>query len=163
MDLGTNMIDMPEEIIERIGEAHWSKDEARYGVHFTDIVEHDVINHTLAGTVDWNGVSHGFVVDNGNWNGFVVRKFGLADDVEIYNLERPEPCQLTFIPKDRFLKQKNPAMYKLYLYWREQSWFKDKVSAYHYDRHFQPGGQVEKHYREWAEKKGMEIGVFDET
>jgi hypothetical protein len=157
------MIEMPEDVIERIVEAHCSKDEKRYGVHFTDVVEHDVINHTLAGTVDWNGESYGFVVDNGNWNGFVVKKFGLAEDTNI-SVEQPEPCRLTFVPKDRFLKQTNPAMYGVYLHWREQSWFKEKVSAYLYDRHFQPGNQVENYYRTWAATKGMEIGVFeDET
>jgi len=37
-----------------------------------------------------------------------------------------------------------------------------ELRAYHYDRHFAPGGKTESHYREWAASKGMKIEMVEE-
>ncbi len=36
----------------------------------------------------------------------------------------------------------------------------EKLGEYAYDRHFQPGGKVEGHYREWAERMHGTLGHF---
>jgi hypothetical protein len=34
--------------------------------------------------------------------------------------------------------------------------------SYNYDRHFQPGGKIENHYRDKADKRGLRIGYLSE-
>lgn len=131
------------------------------GVQFRDIYEHDVCNHTLSGTIEVQGQAYGFIIENGNWNGTVVRKWGEPDDVGIY--DPPPPSEpFTFIPTDLCLHLDRPEMFKLYAWWRKQSWFIKKERDYAYDRYFQPGGFVENHYRDWAAKKGLKIGLLSD-
>jgi hypothetical protein len=55
-----------------------------------------------------------------------------------------------------------PQMFQVYLMWRKQPWFIEKERGYNYDRHFQPGGMVEDHYREWAATRGMKVGYISD-
>ena len=50
-------------------------------------------------------------------------------------------------------------MWTVYLCWKKEEWFKEKVSAYNYDKHFSPGTKTENYYRDWASKKGLKIAT----
>lgn len=147
-----------EEILTRICEAHWNGCKGE-GIHFSDVYQHDAINHTLSGTIEADGVSYGFIIRNGNWNGTEVLEWGLEDDVGSY--QHPEPPEpITFVPNDPHLFARSPEMFKVYGMWRKEKWFTEKVGGYNYDRHFAPGGKTETYYREWAAKRGMKPGYL---
>lgn len=150
----------PEEALVRIADAQWDKDNAaKYGVVFLDIHQHNACNHTLSGTIDVDGVVHGFIIESGDWNGTVVHGWGDPEDVGCYLPgEPPEPR--TFVPTNRFLFTERPEMFRVYAYWRTQEWFRDMERSYNYDRHFQPGGQVETYYKEKAAKRGLVPGFL---
>lgn len=155
--MSTILTEPTDEALERICDAHWNS--GGEGVKFRDIHQHNACNHTLSGTIEIDGTEYGFIIQNGDWNGTVVDKWGLADDVGTY---KPEPPTLfTFVPMDDTLRTSKPHMWQVYLAWRKEKWFQDKERAYNYDRHFQPGGAIENHYREWAAKKGMKPGIFE--
>lgn len=146
-----------EDVLERICDAHWSsgKDKSASGVVLTGTHAHNACNHTLTGHFDHEGETFHFVVDNGDWAGTVVQEFGTSEEAGQY--EPPAPAQYTFAPRDDALEHKRPAMYQVYLAWTQTSWFKEKLAAYHYDRHFQPGCVVEQQYSDWAASKGLKI------
>jgi hypothetical protein len=141
--------------MERITEAQCSGDGPRYGVHFSTIHQHDACNHTLHGYVTVDGEEMWFTVDSGNWNGFVVRAYGTIDEVSPY--DPPKPTRFFLVPTNDNLETDRPGMYKVYLLWTKEKWFQEILSGYHYDRHFQPGGQIENHYRTRAASKGLKI------
>lgn len=146
-----------DEILEYICDAQWNGGKGE-GIHFIDIYQHNACNHTLSGTIDVDGTKYGFIIDNGDLGGTVVREWGLADDVGTYKPEPPgEP--LTFVPSGVL----NAGLLKVYHLWRKEAWFKEKERGYLYDRHFAPGCATEKHYREWAAKKGMKIGLLSDV
>lgn len=151
-----------DEVLERIADAHWNqKHAASYGVKFFDIYQHNACNHTLSGNIDVDGKEYGFIIESGDRNGTVVHAWGDPEDVGVFEHPKPEE-PLTFVPKDRMLAFNNPNMFNVYLSWREEGWFKEKERNYAYDRHFQPGGKIEKYYREWAATKSMEVGLFSD-
>lgn len=147
------------ETLERIADAQWNG--SGKGIVFSDIYQHNACNHTLSGTIDIDGKVYGFVIDSGDWNGTVVKEWGDSEDVGVY--EPPQPAEpLTFIPSDINLFFNRPAMFAVYAMWRKEEWFKQKESAYAYDRHFQPGGCIEKHYADFAQRRGMKIGCLSD-
>jgi len=161
----TYLSEPTEEALERICDAHWDESTASSrGVKFFDIQKHNACNHTLSGVIDIGGVEHGFIIDNGDWNGTVVRSWGDPEEVGVAAQPEPVPPedQLTFIPSDTNIPYFRPHLFVVYLHWRKEPWFQDKVRGYPYDRYFQPGGYVENHYREWAGKKGMRIGTLSD-
>lgn len=149
------MVEMPNEIAERIVDAHWNG--GGKGVEFTNIHQFNACNHRMAGTIDVDGEVFGFIVRSGDWGGFEVENYGKMDDVDIYTYDAPPESRFTFAPTDDNLKENNPMGYALYVYWTAQEWFREKLRNYHYDRHFQPGCAIEKAYRDWAAEKGMKI------
>jgi len=147
-----------ESALERIADAMWNGRQGE-GIVFLDVHQHNACNHTLSGTIDVAGVVHGFIIESGDWNGTVVLGWGDPEDVGTY--QEPAPGEpLTFVPCDEFMAFDRPAMFGVYLLWRKEPWFKEQVSGYLYDRHFAPGGKTESHYREWASKKGLKVGLF---
>lgn len=151
------------ELLERICEAHcrmqkrldWNGGTAGDGVKFSNIYKHDVCNYTLSGQIEFAGETYYFIIDNGNYDGTVVREFGGIDDVSIY--KPPKPIQFMFVPEDDDLKEKRPSMYKVYQNWTKEKWFIEQLAKYHYDRYFQPGNAIETHYKKWVASKGMKI------
>lgn len=150
---------MPDEIAERICDAHWNQRKAKdYGVSFIDIHQHNACNHTLTGIVEVSGERCGFVVESGDWNGFVVKEYGPAEECsQVYSYEPPPETRFMFVPTDDNLQENRPGMYQVYLQWKKTKWFQEKLGGYHYDRHFQPGFAIENHYKKWALEKGLKI------
>lgn len=151
---------LAEDILTRVCEAHWSVDHKRYGVEFRDIHQHDACNHTLSGTIDVGGVEYGFIIDNGNWAGTVVREWGLADDVGTY--DPPKPIIYTLVPKNPLLRFDAPGLWSVYLAWRGEKWFEEIVRGYNYDRHFAPGGKTEGYWKAKADQRGLKIAPTED-
>lgn len=160
----TYLTEPTDEALERICNASWGRPDLRKtvdGVTFLAIYQHNACNHTLSGTIYIDGVEHGFIIENGDWNGTEVRAWGDPEDVgTAAEPEPPEP--LTLLPRDRSLFSDRPGMWGVYLAWRREAWFSELVRSYAYDRHFQPGGFVEGHYRTKAEKRGLRFGYLSE-
>lgn len=155
---------MPDEVAERIVDAHCKSGNTTGktidGVKITDIHQHNACNHTLSGEVEIDGETLYFIVNSGDWNGFDVLQYGTVDEVGVY--EPPKPSRFMFVPIDDNLKKNRSGMYRVYLKWTKEKWFIDKLNGYHYDRHFQPGCFIEKHYSDWAAQKGLKIKCISE-
>jgi hypothetical protein len=148
------MLEPSEEVLERICNAHWNGQNID-GVIFLDKYCHDAINYTLSGTVEVEGTIYGFIIDDGNWNGTVVRAWGDPEDVGVYT--PPVKEHLTFVPSDPYVSDFG---LKKYLNVRRQDWFKKLEGEMNYDLHFSPTRKIEKHYSDLAKKKGLRIGLI---
>ncbi|WP_454813822.1 hypothetical protein [Labrys neptuniae] len=153
--------DVGIDIMERMIDAAHAKDGRCGNIHVHDVHRHNACNHTYSGTVEHAGEIFGFIVHSGDWNGTDVEEWGPEDDVGTY--DPPRPTTYTFVPANRTLKFDRPAMWQVYLQWRDQPWFKEKAHGYNYDRHFAPGGKTESHYRDWAASKGLRIVDTEEA
>lgn len=131
------------------------------GICIHDIHTINACNHVYSGTVDHEGICYGFQIEMGDIRGCEIHKWGLEEDVGIFD-QGPPPEQRTFIPSNPFLFDENPEMFDVYCAWRNEQWFRDKIGAYNYDRHFQPGSCTEKYYKDWAAKKSMKIGYLSD-
>lgn len=152
------------EVLDRIANAQWSLGSNGGlvdGVTLLDIQQHNACNHTLSGVIEVDGESYGFIIDSGDWNGTVVRAWGDPDDVGV----APEPEQsepITFVPRSAALSITSPAMWRVYLAWRKEPWFREMERSYNYDRHFHPGSKTERHYREKAGRRGLVPGYLSD-
>ena len=155
LDFCAKVDDTAVAFLEELCDMAWSSDKKSERIRISSSHTHDACNHTYSGTFLHEGVEYGFVIDNGNWNGTVVREWGPADDIGTY--EAPRPTIYTFIPINGALKEDSAAMWGVYLAWRKTEWFRKMEHDYNYDRHFAPGGKTESHYREMAAKRGMKI------
>lgn len=153
--------DVAINFLEELCDMEWAEDQKRGSICISSTHRHDACNYTHSGTVSIDGIEYGFVIDNGNWNGTVVREWGPADEVGAY--DPPNPTVYTFVPTNGTLKEDSPGLWGVYLAWREAVWFKDKERGYNYDRHFAPGVKTEGYYRDWAAAKGLKIVSQDEA
>jgi hypothetical protein len=157
-----------EEVLEAIvnSERHrTAKDPVtdHNGVHLSDAFAHDAINYTLSGTITFEGVDYGFIINDGNWNGTSVIEWGLDEDVGSY--EPPPPTIYTMIPATNNIRMgyHGYSMFKdVYLAWRKEAWFEKICRDYMYDKHFAPGSKISEHYRGLASKRGMKLATSDE-
>lgn len=146
-------VDAATEVMDRIANADWKR--GGHGVTISDVYAHNACNHTISGIVEHARERFGFVIDSGDRAGTVIREWGPEGDIEVYEPE--PPTVYTFVPRDADLASKSPALFKVYLEWRKQSWFKEAVRGYNYDRHFAPGVKTERHYRDLADNRGLRI------
>ena len=153
--------DAAVEFLEEFCDLAWSQTKKNDRITISNAHMHDAVNHTYSGTLLHDGIEYGFIIDNGNWNGTVVREWGPADDVGTY--EPPKPTLYTFVPTHGTMKEDAPFMFAVYLSWRKTKWFQDKEHGYNYDKHFAPGGKTESYYRDWAANKGMKIVTQEEA
>ncbi len=144
-----------ESLLQRICEAHYANDEKSEGICFDVRHMHDAVNYTINGSVEFEGKQYRFTIDDGNWNGTVVREWGDEETVGIY--EPPPPTLYDMVPSDPYLKVRRPQMWKAYLLWREEPWFKELIGKYAYDAYFAPGGKTESYWRGKAAEKGLRI------
>ena len=147
-----------DRVMDRITDAECGG--SREGV-IMSIHRHNACNVTLSGAITHAGEEFGFVIDSGDWAGTVIREWGPADEVGDYEPE--QPTLFTFVPVNPDLARVRPALFRVYLLWREQPWFKDRVRGYNYDRYFAPGVKTEDHYRAFAASRGLKIATNDEA
>lgn len=151
---------MPENILQEICDAFYNdKTEFHHGT-ITETIQRNICNYTLKGYLELDGLEYYFEINDGDWSGTEISQFELAENAITGKEEEPISI-LSFIPENPFLHISNPAIFQAYLSWRKSEWFKEKERNYNYDRFFQPGGQIEKYYRNWAAEKGMTVGVFN--
>jgi hypothetical protein len=151
-----------DEISERISDAFCSlraQRGTRGDVTLLDVHQEDAVNHVLTGTVDIDGQTYGFICEIGNWAGFRMMEWGDHEDIGYYKPPVVEP--VTLIP-DWMAWSEESYGFRVQVYARflRRQDVIDKLGAYAYDRHFQPGGKVEGYYREWAAKMGGTLGHF---
>jgi hypothetical protein len=142
-------------ILSRICEAHYAGGESVNEVSFDCRHKHDACNYTLNGCVKDGEEEFRFTIDDGNWNGTVVREWGTEENVGLY--EPPPPPMYDMVPIDDSLEQTRPQMWKVYLMWKKEEWFKEILSSYAYDAHFAPGLKTEQYWRGKAKAKGLKI------
>lgn len=153
---------LQEDVMQMIAEAAggWC-DHA--SVTILDRDRHDAINVTAHGIVMVEGVEHRFIVDDGNWNGTVLRDWD-GDTV----FEHHKPTVYALQPERRLIDQaimsgKGPF---LLMKWGAVLRNLPDLAAipgkYAYDRHFQPGIKGEDHWRKAAAKHHFVI-VDEET
>jgi len=153
--------DVATDFLGRLADMQWSDVRSKDGIAISDVHQHNACNHTISGTFDHAGESFGFVIESGDWAGTVVRDWGPADDIACY--DPPKPTVYTYVPNNPTLKFDRPGLWEVFLQWRKQPWFEDKVRGYNYDRHFAPGGKTESYYRDWASSKGLRIVDTEEA
>ena len=150
--------DVGNEILEMICDANCT---GSFGpVHISKRYRHNACNYTISGHVEHANERFYFVVHNGDWNGTVVEQFGKEDEVIEY--VESKPTLYTFVPNNPRLKFEKPHMWQIYLLWRNEKWFTEKVRGYNYDRHFAPGLKTEQHYFDFAKSKGMIIATEED-
>jgi hypothetical protein len=143
-----------EDLLERIIDAFCSQQKTD-GICFDVIHQHNACNHTMDGSIDIEGKTYRFTIDNGDWAGTVVREWGDEETVGLYT--PPPPPQYDMVPIDPSLKATRPSLWKVYLAWRKEPWFAEIIRSYAYDKHFAPGGRTETYYRDKAQSKGLRI------
>jgi hypothetical protein len=156
-----------EDVLTRICEAHWSwdlqlnKQDELFGVTFTDVHAHNVVNHTLSGRILYEGEEFSFIIDNGDWNGTQVIEWGSADEVGVY--EPPSKTTFTFVPQKALLRgdEHDFSMFSVYAAWTKEAWFNDMVHSLNYDLHFQPGSKIKTYYAAKAAVRSMVIDTED--
>lgn len=136
-------------------------------ITFSRIDQHDVINHTFYGYFQHEGEEVCFSIDNGNNAGTVVNEFGENTDlspvreVTVYRLKakkspswgpNPDETELAYAERVAAWRKRNDMIVER---WSREPWFQEMERSYNYDRHFAPGGKIETHYREKAEKRGL--------
>lgn len=130
-------------------------------VTFTSIHQHNALNYTFSGTIETDLGNKSFIIRDGDWNGTEVVEWGNEDDVGMYRHPAPDPLnRIVFVPNDPMLHVNRPHMWRVYMLWRQTKAFREKEDAYLYDRHFQPGLQIENYYRNWARPKGLVAGTL---
>ncbi len=144
-----------EDLLQRICEAHYANDKKAEGIHIGVRHMHDAVNYTINGSVEFEGKTYRFTIDDGNWNGTVVREWGDEETVGIY--QPPPPPRYDMVPIDTSLKTARPQMWKVYLLWREERWFQELIEKYSYDKHFAPGTKTETFWRRKAAEKDLQI------
>lgn len=150
-----------EDFQSELADMTWKQKTKSDRITIGNIHQHNACNHTYSGTFTHEEIEYGFIIEIGDWNGSVVREFGLAENVGMY--QAPEPTIYTFVPKSETLKEDSPGMWNVYLEWRKEKWFKEKAQSYNYDKHFAPGGKTEKYYCDWATSKGLRIATTEDA
>lgn len=152
-----------ERITETISEMMWGgrRSEGNEGddgaVYIADVQMVDACNHVAVGSFWIGGTEYSFEVDNGNNAGFVFRK--LSADTPIPNIEihrtewDVEPAEFPLIETK---EQAERFLWKWGLT-RKNADVRKMTGSYAYDRMFQPGGQIESHYRDKAAKFGLRL------
>lgn len=125
----------------------------------------DAINVRASGILDWEGREYWFIVRDGNWDGTVLEAW---EETGVQKFEYHQPTQYALQPQRYIIDQAIAAGKGPFLIAKWDAILKSRpeVAAipgkYAYDRHHQPGGFVEKYWKDAAAKHHFEI-VTQET
>lgn len=138
-----------DDILTSMAEAAHDRRYESEVVKIHNRTRHNMINVTVEGTVTYKGNDFEFHLEDGDWNGTVLRGWnGMGTD-----WEEPEPIILAIAPQDNLIYQAlqpggNPAfLLKKWELFDEREDVSRLIRSYAYDRYVQPGVQVESHYR----------------
>lgn len=151
--------DMWDDVLTRMSEA---AHDDRYADKDISIINRDWINACnvrVSGTIQIGDTEHWFILESGDRAGTVIRAWDNAGDQKF---EYHEPTRWALAPKpatidNAILAGKGPFLIMKWDAIAARPDASDLVRSYAYDRHFQPGGQIEKHYRDKADKLGFQI------
>jgi hypothetical protein len=152
---------LQEDVMQMIAEAAqgWSEHAS---VTILERDRHDAINVTAHGIVTVEGVEHRFIVDDGNWDGTVLRDW---DGDKVFEIRKPTVYALqpeAWLIDQAVMSGKGPF---LLLKWDAMLKHEDIARiprGYGYDRMMQPGLKIEDHYRKAAAKHHFVL-VDEET
>lgn len=126
-------------------------------VYITNVDHMDVINLCASGSIEIDGTEFWFIVENGNWNGTVLRGWEEAGQQKF---EHHTPTQWALVPRndlvgDAIALGRGPFLVAKWDAMLARADVASIPSKYAYDRHFQPGGKVERHWKDAAAKYGF--------
>lgn len=152
---------LQEDVMQMIAEAAsgWGEHAS---VTLLDRDRHDAINVTAHGIITVEGVEHRFIVDDGNWDGTVLRSW---DDDKVFEIA--ERTVYALQPARHLIDSAVMAGRGPFLLMKWDAMLQHADIAripgnYAYDRMVQPGSKIEGHYREAAAKHHFVI-VDQET
>jgi hypothetical protein len=153
---------MQEDVMTMIAEAAqgWNEHEA---VTILDRDRIDAINVRAHGIIEIGDQEYRFIVEDGNWNGTVLHDWD--GDMEFEPLPRTE---WVLQPSDDLVGRAIMANNGPFLIFKWDAMLKRPEIAeipgkYAYDRMMQPGGKIEKHYRDAAAKHHFVIVSKEEA
>jgi hypothetical protein len=120
----------------------------------------DAINVRANGILDFEGREFCFIVRDGNWDGTVLEAW---EETGVQEFEYHKPTQYALQPKRHLISDAIAAGKGPFLLWKWETMLNNKKELaeipgkYAYDRHFQPGGFVERHWKDAAAKHHFEI------
>ena len=121
------------------------------GVTISERVAINAANHVFTGSIG----QIDFAIEAGDMVGTEVHGWG---EDEFFDLERFIPPPPVLLPIDPNLCVERPEMFKVFLLWRKEAWFRDMEGGYSYDRHFAPGCATENYWRSRVEQRGLRLG-----
>jgi hypothetical protein len=131
----------------------------QFGIEMFNIFEHSSFSKTYHGIIDIDGIQHGFVLHSSEATGDILYKWGTPLYVHNFKLPRISRQEReSFRPINDNLQEERPELFKVYLMWRKQRWFKEMEKAYNIDRKFGSRIKVESYYAELGHKKGLKVG-----
>lgn len=150
---------LQQEIRERMCEAAHSERAAFQGIHIINRDWLNVINVRVSGTIEIESVEHWFILESGDCAGDVLRAW---DEVGEKEFAPYQPTRYVLAPTENIVGEAILAGRGPFLIakWDAIATRADvaKIPAdYAYDRFFQPGGQIEGHYRDAAAKFGFRL------
>ena len=155
--------DAVDQIAETIGEMMWSgdrsdaSDEGQDGaVYIADCQMINACNHLASGSFWWGGVEYSFLVENGNWNGFVFRELSDTAPIPDVTIQRTR-WAIAPLNVDVATPQQARTLLATWKIFEGRADIKEMLGSYNYDRTWQPGGLIEGHYRDKAAKIGARI------
>lgn len=153
---------MHEDVMTMLAEAAHD-DDAHDCVTILDRDRRDVINVRVGGIIEIEGREFSFQLEDGNWNGTVLLEWESGKPFEY-----SQPARWALQPVRRLVDEAVMAGKGPFLIIKWDAMLKNRPELaelpgkYAYDRFFQPGGLIEKHYRDIAAAHHFEI-VSEET
>lgn len=159
------------DICEEIAEMLWDRarvsslEEGEDGyVWVADIQDLNVCNQAITGTFWIDGTEYSFEAECGDWNGWVWRSISAdapVPTIEIHHTKWAlEPNNE--LVGDALMKGEGKFLIAKWDALISREPCKSIPGSYSYDRHFQPGGSVETHWKDKAAKYGFVL-VDQET
>lgn len=151
-----------EDVLTMICEsAHGQKHDA---VTILDIDRLDAINVRVEGILQWNDEEYSFHVEDGNWNGTVIREWEGVGEA----FERHKPTVYALQPNLGLVSKAVESNRGAFLIAKWDAFLtradvKEIPNKYMYDKHFAPGGKTETYWKEAAAKHGFVIVTEDEA
>lgn len=143
---------MRDAVMTEIAEASYYGEGKHGNVYILEQVKHDVINVTVSGVFTLEGREFWFLLDNGNWNGTVLRGWEEAGEQA---MAPSKPTQWTLVPNSTVISEALDAQRGHILLQVWEAFLTRKEVAeipgkYAYDKFFAPGGKTETYWRDKA-------------
>lgn len=121
---------------------------------------YDAINCHAEGVLTYRDTEYWFHMQDGNWNGTVL--LGWENAGEQY--QEHVPIQWALAPtSEAIARQPADRLLMLWDHFLTRPEVRDVPRKYAYDRRFQPGGQIENHYKSKVAKWGLRLVSQEEA